>query len=183
MQQKKVKAAGAAPRKYIYYYKKHNLQYEINHMWNLMLLLRTKRWNACLQQTEYRFSSIHVIANDHLWAGPWTLIWSASSWRTALLSSSSKCSRYAATETHLHLIHQSRNNAWSRRISFWILQKCFSWPTAAKRIFLSNQYGVYCRSNELHLHFWRGRLWHPHQKVIYLNQKLEIVLCILNFSP
>ena len=28
--ERKVKAAGAAPRKYIYYYKKHNLQYEIN---------------------------------------------------------------------------------------------------------------------------------------------------------
>ena len=28
--ERKVKAAGAAPWKYIYYYKKHNLQYEIN---------------------------------------------------------------------------------------------------------------------------------------------------------
>ena len=28
--ERKVKAAGAAPRKYIYYNKKYNLQYEIN---------------------------------------------------------------------------------------------------------------------------------------------------------
>ena len=28
--ERKVKAAGAAPQKYIYYYKKHKFQYEIN---------------------------------------------------------------------------------------------------------------------------------------------------------
>ena len=30
-------------------------------------------------------------SNDHPWAGPWTFIWSASSWRTA--AHSKKCSR------------------------------------------------------------------------------------------
>ena len=45
----------------------------------------------CLvQQMKQIAATCH--SNDHLWAGPWTLIWSASSWRTAA-AHSNKCSR------------------------------------------------------------------------------------------
>ena len=48
-------------------------------------------------------------SNDHLWAGPWTLIWSASSWRTA--AHSHKCSRMQPQSSWHY--PPAQENAWS----------------------------------------------------------------------
>ena len=75
-------------------------------------------------------------SNDHLWAGPWTLIWSASSWRTA--AHSNKCSRMQPQS--LIALSTSPGKRLVGRICF--LQKS-AWPTAAKRDFSSLEH---CRS-------------------------------------
>ena len=48
-------------------------------------------------------------SNDHLWAGPWTLIWSASTWRTA--AHSNKCSRMQPQSSSHY--PSAQENAWS----------------------------------------------------------------------
>ena len=48
-------------------------------------------------------------SNDHLWAGPWTLIWSASSWRT--VDHSNKWSRMQPQSSSHYL--PAQENAWS----------------------------------------------------------------------
>ena len=106
-------------------------------------------------------------SNDHLWAGPWTLIWSASSWRTAA-HSNNKCSRMQPqSSSHYPPIHQPRKtlgrenmlppkNLHDRQQQSVTL---VHWSTADL--------------NELHLHFSRGRL-HIHIK--RRSEELEIVL-------
>ena len=71
-------------------------------------------------------------SNDHLWTGPWTLIWSASSWRTA--AHSIKCSRKQPQSSSHYL--PAQENAWSGEYAS-------AWPTAAKRDFSSSEH---CRS-------------------------------------
>ena len=75
-------------------------------MWNLMLLLRTKRWNVWCNMKQIA-ATRH--SNAHLWAGSWTLIWSASSWRTA--THSNKCSRMQPQSSSHY--PPAQENAWS----------------------------------------------------------------------
>ena len=65
-----------------------------------------------LQQMKQIAATRH--SSDHLWAGPWTLIWSASSWRTA--AHSNKCSRMQPQSSSHY--PPAQENAWSGEYAF-----------------------------------------------------------------
>ena len=95
-------------------------------------------------------------SNDYLWAGPWTLIWSASSWRTA--AHSNKCSRMQPQSSSHY--PPAQKNAWSgecassKNLHDWQQQSVTS--VHRDQINESRSTSSICTSD--------GQTPHPHQK-------------------
>ena len=106
-------------------------------------------------------------SNDHLWAGPWTFIWSASSLRTA--AHSSKCSRMQPQSSSHY--PPAQENAWSGEYasSKNLHDRQQQSMTSVHRSTVDQ------RAPSALL---TGQTPHPHQKVKRRSEELEIVIVL-----
>ena len=153
MQQKeKSKLRGAAPRKYIYYYKKHNLKYEINQCetWRCFCALRDEM-SGTTDETDSSKQQ-HVIQMTICELGP-GLSFGQLHPREQLLTaiSAAECSHSPHRIIHQTRKTLGRENMLPPKICMTDSSKAWLQFVGALQI------------NELHLHFWRGRL-HIHIK-------------------